>query len=340
MRQGNCGLRISDCGFQNYEDALLDIAQQDSRIVVLTAENRASIPNLHSYLGKRFIDVGIAEQTLVGVAAGLALRGRLPIIHSLAAFLTMRAFEFIRTDVGIPSLPVKLVGSFAGFFSEANGPTHQAIEDIGLMRLIPGMEIFSPANEQELIQGLPMLIRRPAPCYIRYTNIKDTALNSCEFRLDMARGMALGTDVCFLTHGFLASNVYRAKQILTQKGVSAGFIHFPMLRPFDEQAVRVAACTSNLLITVEDHFTTGGLFSIVSETLARRRINARVVPFGFEQQWFTPALLNDVIEIHGFTAEQIADRAIKELEKKEKRNHENNTGECNVSRFVPGHLAL
>src|SRR6476620_6530455 len=123
--------------------------------MVLTAENRAAIRNLPAKIGDRFIDVGIAEQTMIGMAAGLALRGRIPVCHALATFLTLRAFEFIRTDVGIAKLPVKLVGSVPGFLSEGNGPTHQAIEDIALMRGIPNMQVFCPADERELVQMLP-----------------------------------------------------------------------------------------------------------------------------------------------------------------------------------------
>src|SRR5262249_43090646 len=110
----------------NYQDLLLSLANDDSAVVVLTAENRAHLGALPQMLGPRFIDVGICEQTLVGASAGLALRGRVPIAHALASFLTMRAFEFIRTDVGIPGLPVILVGFVPGFLSTANGPTHQA----------------------------------------------------------------------------------------------------------------------------------------------------------------------------------------------------------------------
>ena len=131
--------------------------------MVVTAENRAAIRNLPAVLGERFIDVGIAEQTMIGMAAGLALRGRMPVVHALAAFLTMRAFEFIRTDVGIGRLPVKLVGGVPGFLSDANGPTHQAIEDIALMRGIPGMKVFCPADEADLIAALPALLADPAP---------------------------------------------------------------------------------------------------------------------------------------------------------------------------------
>ena len=132
-----------------YEDILRELVEHDNRFMVLTAENRAAIRNLPDQIGDRFVDTGITEQTLVGVSAGLALRGRIPVAHALATFLTMRAFEFIRTDVGISGLPVKLVGGFSGFLSEANGPTHQAIEDVSIMRGIPNINVFCPADEED-----------------------------------------------------------------------------------------------------------------------------------------------------------------------------------------------
>lgn len=138
----------------NYEQLLLQLIEEDERIVIITAENRAAIRNLPNVVSDRFIDVGIAEQTMVGIAAGLALRGRIPIVHALATFLTMRAFEFIRTDIGIGNLPVKLVGAVPGFLSDGNGPTHQAIEDISLMRGIPPVNIFCPSDEEDLLIGL------------------------------------------------------------------------------------------------------------------------------------------------------------------------------------------
>src|SRR5262249_3426425 len=123
---------------ESYEQALLRLCDVDPRIIVMTAENRAAIRGLPEALGPRFIDAGICEQPMVGMAAGLALRGRVPVIHALATFLTMRAFEFIRTDVGIARLPVKMIGGVPGFLSEANGPTHQALEDIAILRSVPG----------------------------------------------------------------------------------------------------------------------------------------------------------------------------------------------------------
>src|SRR4029077_47260 len=129
---------------------------------------RAPIRSLVAALGDRFLDTGITEQTMVGMAAGLALRGRIPVVHALATFLTMRAFEFIRTDVGIPALPVKLVGTVPGILSEANGPTHQALEDISLMRGIPNMCVFCPADVDDLLSGLEVIVHSRSPWYIRY----------------------------------------------------------------------------------------------------------------------------------------------------------------------------
>ena len=112
-----------------YEEMLYSLLDTDERIIIMTSENRAAMRKLSAEVKDRFIDVGIAEQTMIGMAAGLALRGRIPLVHALSSFLTMRAFEFIRTDVGLGNLAVKLVGAAAGFLSEANGPTHQAVED-------------------------------------------------------------------------------------------------------------------------------------------------------------------------------------------------------------------
>src|SRR5580693_5412012 len=148
-----------------YEELLTQTALSDERFIVMTAENRALVRNIPAKLGNRFIDTGITEQTMIGAAAGLALQGRIPVVHALAAFLTMRAFEFVRTDVGIARLPVKLVGGVAGILSEANGPTHQAIEDIALMRTIPHMTVFCPADTRELLAALPTLIEHPDPVY-------------------------------------------------------------------------------------------------------------------------------------------------------------------------------
>jgi transketolase len=296
----------------SYEEVLKRICAENENVVVMTAENRAAIRNLPPILGKRFIDVGIAEQTMIGAAAGLALRGRIPVCHALATFLTLRAFEFIRTDVGIGKLPVKLVGGVPGFLSDGNGPTHQAIEDISLMRGIPGMQVFCPADAWELDDALPKIIASEKPFYIRYYAGKP-ATEHGEVVLGRAEVLAEGHDVTLITYGFLLDEVLKAKKLLTAKGISVGCLNMRSLKPIDEAALLSAAKKSGLLVPIEDHFLTGGLTTILAETLMKHGAHAKVLPIALEERWFTPGLLADVLAHEGFTGEKIAERVLRSL---------------------------
>jgi transketolase len=297
---------------KNYEQTLLDLMAADERIIVMTAENRAAIRNLPNLAPDRFIDTGITEQTMVGAAAGLALRGRVPVLHALATFLTLRAFEFVRTDVGIGNLPVKLVGGVPGFLSDGNGPTHQAIEDVALMRGIPHMHVFCPADEQDMLLGLPSIISSPHPVYIRYNGLK-AVVDHESFEIGRAEVVSHGTDVAILVYGMLFAQAWQAKAILEAEGLSVRLINVRMPKPIDEAAVLRAARETNLLVTLEDHFLTGGLYSIVAETLLRHGQTADVLPFALDERWFRPAVLDDVLRYEGFTAHQIAARILERL---------------------------
>ena len=300
-----------------YEDRLLEIAATDPRVVIMTAENRAAIRGLPGKLGARFIDVGIAEQTLVGAAAGLALRGRVPIAHSLAAFLTMRAFEFIRTDVGIAQLPVKLVGAVAGFLSEANGPTHQAIEDVALMRGIPGMNVCCPADEAEMLDAIAVIAGDAAPWYMRFNARQPAFRHSKPFVPGTAEVVTEGTDVAILTFGCLTRECYQAVERLEHCGISARLLNMRTLKPIDEDAILRAARETRLLVTVEDHFVTGGLATIVAEVAAAHEVSVRLHPIALQGRWFTPAMLPDVLQSEGFSPEQLAQRISFSLSKRD-----------------------
>lgn len=289
-----------------YEDLLKALALADDRIVVMTAENRAAIRSLPASLGNRFIDTGITEQTMVGMAAGLALRGRVPVVHALATFLTMRAFEFIRTDVGIGQLPVKLVGGIPGFLSEANGATHQALEDVALMRGIPNMQIFCPADMEDLTIGLPAILESPYPAYIRYNALAPAVTHDVRFETGRAEVLSEGSDVTILVYGMLLRQAIQAKAVLETQGMSVGVINLRMLKPVDEEAIERAAAASSMLVTLEDHFLKGGLYSVVGELFLKRRLRTPVLPLALNERWFKPALLQRVLEYEGFTGEKIA----------------------------------
>jgi len=289
-----------------YEEKLLDLAAKSENIVVLTAENRAAIRNLPRALGSRFIDVGIAEQTMVGVAAGLALRGRIPFLHALSTFLTMRAFEFVRTDVGIGKLPVKLVGALPGFLSEANGPTHQAVEDIALMRGIPSMRVFCPADRDELVGALDVIAETRVPCYIRFNESHPSVQHKTPFDWGKGEILSDGEDVTILTYGLLLREAVVARDILETTKVSVRLVNLRSLAPVDEGMIVDSVKRTKLLVTVEDHFLVGGLNSIVSETLVRNGLLQKVLPIALNNRWFTPALLGDVLEVEGFKGQQLA----------------------------------
>jgi len=297
----------------DYPAALGELAAADERVVVLTAENRVPVRGLPQRLGPRFVDTGIAEQTLVGMSAGLALRGRIPVAHALAAFLTMRAFEFIRTDVGVGRLPVKLVGYVPGILSTANGPTHQALEDVALMRGIPGMRVFCPADAEDLVLGLGAVVADDAPWYVRYVD-RPAASRHEPFRIGRAEVARRGADVALLVAGALFREAGEAAVRLSGLGVSVTLVNVRTLQPIDEDAVVAAADAARLLVTIEDHFRTGGLYSIVAEILFRRRLPTPVHAIGLEDRWFTPGLLDQVLESERLGAAHIAARVVAALE--------------------------
>lgn len=296
-----------------YEEMLKEIVAGDETYMVLTAENRAAIRSLPLHLGERFIDTGITEQTLIGVSCGLALRGRVPVAHALATFLTMRAFEFIRSDIGIGNLPVKLVGGFPGFLSEANGPTHQAVEDVSLMRGVPNMNVFCPADEDDLVKCLRKIIEYPSPFYIRYNAVAPKISHSKSFEPGKAEVISEGSDVTLLVYGVLFNEALAAKEILESKGLSAGLINIRTPKPFDENLILKTAPKTKLLVTIEDHFITGGLYSILAEVFLKNNVTYKVLSFALENKWFKPALYNDVLEYEGFTGEKIADKILNNL---------------------------
>ena len=293
----------------SYEELLTEIALSDERFIVMTAENRALVRNIPAKLGNRFIDTGITEQTMIGAAAGLALRGRVPVVHALASFLSMRAFEFVRTDAGIPNLPVKLSSFIPGFLSDGNGPTHQALEDISLMRGIPNMTVFAPADEDDLVKMLPQIWNHPSPSYVRI-NTRKGDYEHTPFELGKAEIISEGDDVTILTYGLLFEQALITKEILTKEGFSVGLINLRSLKPVDEHAIIHATRNSKLTVTLEDHFLTGGLYSIVAEVLLKHGLTANVLPFALNDKWFKPTLLPNVLQHEGFTGKQIAERIL------------------------------
>jgi len=213
---------------------------------------------------------------------------------------------------------VKLVGGVPGFLSDGNGPTHQATEDISLMRGIPNMQVFAPADMDDLTATLPAILASAEPCYIRYPAATPTNVERTNHEIVRAEHVASGTDVTILTYGYLLREAIVARDILEQDGISTGILDIRWLKPLDSSAVQNSIQSVNLVVTLEDHFLTGGLFSIVAELLTLRNIPANVLPIALEERWFKQALLPEVLEYEGFTGKQIAERIRERLDQIER----------------------
>lgn len=301
----------------NYEEKLIELSKYNNNLIVLTSENRASIRNFPKIVPNQFLDTGINEQSLIGIAAGMAIRGRLPIVHALAAFLTMRSFEFIRTDIGYPNLNVKLVGNFAGFLSTANGPTHQAIEDISLMRGIPNMNIYCPADEDDLIKGFESIVNYNRPFYVRFNDRKSLVEHS-EFALGKAEIFGDGDDVALLTYGTLFSEAYQAHEELINRGFHSRLLNLRSLKPIDQLEIKKAIKECKTIVVIEDHFRIGGLSSILAEILMNNKLSADVLTFSLENKFFKPLKLEEAINYEGFSTDQLVNRIIDYINTKNK----------------------
>lgn len=299
----------------NYENMLKDLIEKDDRIMVMTAENRSMLRNIPSHIPDNFVDVGIMEQTLVAAATGFALRGRIPIAHALACFITLRAFEFARTDIGAPNLPVKLVGSFAGFQSTANGFTHQAIDDIGVMSSIPNMNIFCPADSDELLNGMPEIINSANPFYIRYNDSPSIMNHFEKFEIGKAEKLKNGNDVSLISYGLMLNEAYKSAEFLENQGYSVDLINVRTIKPLDIETVLESILKSKLALIIEDHLQFGSLFHQISLILTIKRIQANIFGYNLKDRFFKPAMLQDILEFEKFRAEDISEFVINELNK-------------------------
>jgi transketolase len=292
----------------NYPEIIKKYALENENVVVFTAENRAVVRDLPPILGDRFIDVGITEQNMIAMAAGMALRGRIPICHALTNFLLFRAYEFIRNDVGIPNLPVKLSGWIPGFLSDGNGPTHQSLEDVGLMSLIPGMQVFCPSDNDDMCMMLETIWNSPHPAYLRVNPRPAKIKHTQKFEIGKAEIIASGSDITILVYGFLLEEALIAKDTLEKDGLSVGLINMRSLKPIDEECILQLTQSTKKIVTIEDHFITGGLYSKVCEIIARNQKTIPIQSISMNEQWFKPGLLSEVLEYEGFTGLKLADR--------------------------------
>ncbi len=298
-----------------YESKLQSLIENNNKIVILTAENRVSLRNIPEKLNQNFIDVGISEQNLIGIGAGLAKLGFLPIMHGMSAFLTMRAFEFIRTDLGYPSLPSVLVGTFNGLSATgngtANGPTHQAIEDIALMRLVPNMTVVVPSDVSETLEILENISKLNGPLYIRDSNFGTLDIKREQFVWGENECIVKGDNVAILSYGTMLDICLKVSKKLSENSFSHAVYNMRFLKPIDKKILHEIFEKFKKIFIIEDHISIGALGSIVKEFAWENKKDNEVIFINLGENFFRPGNFDDAIQNTELASGKIYGKIIK-----------------------------
>lgn len=255
----------------SFGQSLLELARQDERIVALSADLAGSVGlgDFVQEMGHRYIEVGVAEQNLVTVASGLAHMGKIPFAASYASFSPGRNWEQIRTSICLNNQPVKLIGSHAGLNVGADGASHQMLEDIALMRVLPGMVVLAPGDSIEAAQFTRLMAQDSHPSYMRLPRVDLPIYNDPANEYQIGRAYVLRQDdqpvVSVVTTGSMTGNALLAAQTLSQKGIASEVVHVPTIKPLDQATILGSIGRTKVVVTVEEHQVSGGLGSAIAE---------------------------------------------------------------------------
>ena len=259
----------------SYGNALAELGTEHDNVVVLDADLAAATKTgiFKKAHPDRFIDCGIAESNMIGVAAGLATTGKVPFASSFAMFAAGRAFEQVRNSVGYPHLNVKIGATHAGISVGEDGATHQCNEDIALMRTIPGMVVINPADDVEARAAVRAAYEHQGPVYLRFGRLAVPVINDRpDYKFELGKGVVLreGKDLTIIATGLPVSNCLEAAEKLAADGIDAKVINIHTIKPLDEELVVAAAKETGKVVTVEEHSIIGGLGGAVCECLAEK----------------------------------------------------------------------
>lgn len=267
-----------------FGDTLIRLARNRGECIALSADlvHGCGIGGFNDVLPGRCINVGVAEQNMAGIAAGLATEGKIPWMVTIAPFITMRCLEQIRTDICYNNLHVVIVSTFAGLSGAPLGATHYGLEDIGIFRSLANMTIMQPADAWETERAMEIAMDLPGPVYVRIGGGSEPSLDADrdQFTLGKALRLTDGKDVAIHATGYMVHKALDAADVLLQKGVSVAVYDHHTIRPLDAGAVLATAKPGKLLVSLEEHYAFGGLGSAVAEVLAEAGTSARLVRLG------------------------------------------------------------
>lgn len=292
-----------------FASTLLELAAVDERIMLLTGDlGFAVLEPFAERFPDRFLNVGVAEQNMVGIATGLAEAGYTPYVYSIATFAAMRAYEFVRNGPILHELPVRVVGVGGGMDYGHNGMTHYAVEDAGIMRVQPGIAVVAPADPRQTSAALPAVQALPGPAYLRLGK-ESAAVPGLDGRFALGRAERIGDgrDVALVTLGGMAAAAVEAAELLSADGIDATVLVVSSLNPPPTRDLAAALADVPLALSAEAHYVNGALGSLVAETIAEQGLRCRLIRAGLRA---TPAGVTGsrpyLYERHGLASAQLA----------------------------------
>ena len=293
----------------SYGNTLVELGKEHENLVVLDADLAGATKTavFKKAFPERHIDCGIAEGNMAGIAAGLATCGKVPFMSSFAMFAAGRAFEQVRNSIGYPHLNVKIGASHAGISVGEDGATHQCIEDLALMREIPGMVVINPADDVEARAAVKAAYEHVGPVYLRFGRLAVPVFNEEEnYKFEIGKGIVLkeGTDVTVFATGLCVNEALEAEKMLEADGIHAEIINIHTIKPIDRELVVKSATKTGKVVTVEEHSVIGGLGSAVCEVLSEEA-PTKVLRIGVNDVFGESGPALELIKKYGLDAESI-----------------------------------
>ncbi len=301
-------------------DMVYELAKGDDRVVFIGSDlGVGTLKQFKEQIPDRFFMEGISEANLIGMATGMALEGRVVYVNTIATFLTRRCFEQVVVDLCLHNVPVRLIGSGGGLVYAPLGPTHEAIEDLAIMRAIPRMTVVAPADAEEMRRFMPLTLDYPGPIYIRLAKGGDPVVTDAQtpFKIGQIFPLREGKDGLIISTGITTKLSLDAAALLDEKGINVTVLHVPTIKPLDEETIRAYAEEVPAIVTVEEHTLIGGLGSAVAEVLMEanfstpKRFKRNALPDRFPDQYGSQ---NSLLQHFNITPEGIANSLLQLLE--------------------------
>lgn len=293
---------------ESYGMALVELGEKNKDVVVLDADLSKSTKtnDFKSKHSNRFFNVGIAEQNLMGVAAGLANVGKVPFASTFAVFATGRAFEIIRNSICYPKMNVKIAATHAGITVGEDGGSHQSIEDIALMSALPNMTVIVPADHREAMAAVHAAAEMKGPVYLRFGRCSTEDIFDENYKFEIGKGVEVkaGNDVTIIATGMMVQKALVAAEQLQKKNISARVINISTIKPIDEEIILKAARETKAIITAEEHSVIGGLGAMVSSVVTEKHPTI-VKKIGVKDTFGESGTPDELMEKYGLTHEEI-----------------------------------